>query len=124
MIRSRLWPALAGLAGLTSLTLLALGASGDENVSKRQSTNQGVSQRAKPNLAALDLDKRKSKIERPTKALIARKTAPASAFVNPKVAPGKVRWHATFAAARAASTKSKKPVLLFHLLGKLDDQFC
>lgn len=45
-------------------------------------------------------------------------------FVNPKVEPGKVRWHASYAAAQEAAKKSKKPVLLFQLMGKLDDQFC
>lgn len=43
---------------------------------------------------------------------------------NPKVAPGIVRWHANPAAAHAAAAKSGKPVLLFQLLGKLDDAFC
>lgn len=45
-------------------------------------------------------------------------------FVNPKVEPGKVRWHKTFEEASAAAVKSKKPVMVFHLMGKLDDQFC
>jgi len=43
---------------------------------------------------------------------------------NPKVAPGKVAWHPDLAAACAASAKSKKPVLLFQMMGKLDEQFC
>ncbi len=47
-----------------------------------------------------------------------------AAFDNPKVAPGKVRWHADFAAACAASKESGKPVLLFQLMGNLDDRFC
>lgn len=38
--------------------------------------------------------------------------------------PGLVSWHESFAAALAASRTSKKPVLLFHLLGRLDDPFC
>jgi len=45
-------------------------------------------------------------------------------FVNPKVQPGKVRWHASHKDACAAAVKSKKPVLLFQMMGKLDDQFC
>ena len=32
--------------------------------------------------------------------------------------------NATFAEACEASSHSNKPVLLFHLLGKLDDEFC
>ncbi len=45
-------------------------------------------------------------------------------FVNPKVEPGKVRWHATIQDAQAAALKSKRPVLVFQMMGKLDDQFC
>jgi hypothetical protein len=81
---------------------------------------------------AADLTKRK--VELPTEAVLARgaeavKTEPAKAeadgaFVNPKVAPGKVTWHKDFAEACAASGKSGKPVLLFQMMGKLDDQFC
>ena len=71
----------------------------------------------------------KTRIENPTKALLARRAASAPAVVppavaNPKVQPGKVTWHRTFADACAASGRSGKPVLLFHLMGKLDDQFC
>jgi hypothetical protein len=62
----------------------------------------------------------KSVIERPTERLLATSTG----FVNPKVEPGKVGWHADFASARAASAKSGKPVLLFQMMGKLDDRFC
>jgi hypothetical protein len=43
---------------------------------------------------------------------------------NPSVAPGKVRWHPSFADAQAAAQRSGKPVLLFHMLGQLDRQFC
>lgn len=44
--------------------------------------------------------------------------------LNSKVKPGDVAWHPSFAAAREASECSGKPVLLFQLLGRLDDQFC
>ena len=40
------------------------------------------------------------------------------------VAPGLVRWHADFASACAAAQRSGKPVLLFQLLGQLDQEFC
>jgi len=60
----------------------------------------------------------KSTIEKPAKALLA------GTFVNPKVAPGKVRWHTDFSIACETSKKSGKPVLLFQMMGKLDDQFC
>jgi hypothetical protein len=52
------------------------------------------------------------------------KAAPPAAPANPKVVPGKVRWHASFADAASAAQRSGKPVLLFQMLGKLDDQFC
>jgi hypothetical protein len=45
-------------------------------------------------------------------------------FVNPKVEPGLVKWHKSFEEAQAAAAKTKKPVLVFQLMGKLDDQFC
>jgi hypothetical protein len=67
----------------------------------------------------------KGKIEAAPEALLAASAAPkADAFVNPKVAPGKVSWHPSFQSACAASKASGKPVMLFQLLGKLDDQFC
>jgi hypothetical protein len=44
--------------------------------------------------------------------------------VNPQVKPGDVAWHSNFAAACEASKQSGKPVLLFQLLGKLDEEFC
>jgi hypothetical protein len=72
-------------------------------------------------------DRGKAVIESPAKTVIAN-TAPAKpgadGFVNPKVEPGKVKWHATFAEACAASAKSGRPVMLFQMMGKLDDQFC
>src|SRR5262249_43292646 len=74
------------------------------------------------------VDAGKYKIELPTEQVVALAARPATgtapAFVNPKVEPGKVKWHADFATARAASAKSGKPILLFQLLGRLDDQFC
>jgi hypothetical protein len=43
---------------------------------------------------------------------------------NPRVEPGKVKWHATIADAHAAAQKSGRPVLVFHMMGQLDRQFC
>jgi len=60
-------------------------------------------------------------------ALVAR-TAPAPVRPadgnNPTVPAGKVRWHASFADAQGAAQRSGKPVLLFHMMGQLDRQFC
>jgi hypothetical protein len=43
---------------------------------------------------------------------------------NPKVQPGLVRWHPSLEAACTAAKKSGKPVLLFQMMGRLDEQFC
>lgn len=59
-------------------------------------------------------------IEMPTKKLL----QDSSAEINPKASPGKVHWHPTLAAAQAAAARSGKPVLLFHMMGRLDDRFC
>ena len=40
------------------------------------------------------------------------------------VPPGVVRWHDGLVTARASSAKSGRPVLLFQLLGRLDEEFC
>jgi hypothetical protein len=42
---------------------------------------------------------------------------------NPKVRPGDVKWHPDFDAACAAATKSGRPVLLFQMMGNLDEAF-
>jgi len=66
-------------------------------------------------------DVRKSDIESPLEKTIGALSSPAG---NPKVAPGKVRWHADFATACAASRQTGRPVLLFQMMGNLDDEFC
>jgi hypothetical protein len=71
----------------------------------------------------------KSVIELPATRILAAQTtpaapAPAADIVNPKVQPGKVHWHADREAACRAARKSGKPVLLFQMMGKLDDRFC
>ena len=43
---------------------------------------------------------------------------------NPTVKPGLVKWHASLADAKSAAEKSGKPVLVFHMMGQLDKQFC
>lgn len=79
-----------------------------------------------PNPNPPRLDVGKGTIERPTKNLLASLDyKPAGkGFVNPKVAPGLIRWHPSFEAACAAAKKSGKPVLLFQLMGQLDQEFC
>lgn len=79
-------------------------------------------------------------IESPTERLLAGETEPAAdkhaiseasrgaalqqATVETKTEPGKVRWHDDFEAACLASRESGKPVLLFQLMGQLDEVFC
>ena len=43
---------------------------------------------------------------------------------NPNVKPGLVKWHASLIDAKSAAEKSGKPVLVFHMMGQLDKQFC
>ena len=74
-------------------------------------------------------DYTKSVIELSTEKVLAGGTVPAATpaadnFINPKVQPGKVRWHADYAAACGAAGRSGKPVLLFQMMGRLDQQFC
>ena len=42
---------------------------------------------------------------------------------NPAVPPGLVRWHPDLPAARAAADATGKPVLLFQMIGRLDQRF-
>lgn len=79
--------------------------------------------KAKPNPAVPDITKKR--VELTAERLAALKAAMAAVDAdNPKVEPGKVQWHGSFAAACQAAAKSGKPVLLFHMMGKLDDRFC
>jgi hypothetical protein len=81
---------------------------------------------AAPN--APPVDRTKKVIELRPQALLAGSApapgAPAPAFNNPKVAPGKVRWHADQDTAVKAAARSGKPVLLFLMMGRLDQRFC
>jgi hypothetical protein len=43
---------------------------------------------------------------------------------TPPPGPAGIRWHPSFDAALAAAGRSGRPVLLFQLLGGLDDEFC
>src|SRR5262249_32164036 len=77
-----------------------------------------------------DVSKKKV-VESPTTTLVAESapapapaTKPTDGTNNPAVEPGKVKWHRTLADAQAAAEKSGRPVLLFHMMGQLDKQFC
>ncbi|HEY9868845.1 MAG TPA: hypothetical protein V6D08_06745 [Candidatus Obscuribacterales bacterium] len=80
-------------------------------------------------LSTLPQDMRKMSIEAPTKRIMSSSsstTIPISrdVFVSPKVKPGLVRWHQDFATACSAARTSGKPVMLFQMMGRLDDEFC
>ena len=64
-------------------------------------------------------DMRKSVVELPLKRALA-----AAEVEDGRVKPGLVAWHPSFEAAVEAAGKSGKPVLLFQLLGRLDEEFC
>jgi hypothetical protein len=79
-------------------------------------------------LASLPLQERprdisKAFVEQPLERALAADEAGAPR-ASSKVPPGLVRWHADFEAACAAARSSGKPVLLFQLLGRLDDELC
>lgn len=57
-------------------------------------------------------------------ALTGKGEKSATGSSNPAVAPGKVKWHSDFDTACQAAKKSGKPVLLFQMLGRLDQEFC
>jgi hypothetical protein len=110
-----------GVAGLATLFLARAVADGKAPPPKAPNP-------ASPE-TVMKADRPKAMIEMPAKRILARQTDPTtvtstSDFVNPKVEPGKVRWRKDFAAACRAAKKSCKPVLLFQMMGKLDDQFC
>jgi hypothetical protein len=96
------------------------------------SGNAFYAQQPAPALGPQDLTK--GKIERGPHQVLAQAQAAQLAKAlaaqakaaqdNPKVEPGKVKWHADLATACKAATASGKPVLIFYMMGKLDDKFC
>jgi hypothetical protein len=97
------------LASLGLLALAAVAALGDDKAARPKA----------------NVDASKSvKIEPPTVKVVAKQSATVAKTDNPKVKPGLVNWHKSFEEACTASQKSGKPVLLFQMMGKLDDQFC
>ncbi|HUE72209.1 MAG TPA: hypothetical protein VMP01_15100 [Pirellulaceae bacterium] len=59
----------------------------------------------------------------PDAAAAEESTAATVADDNPRVEPGKVQWHDGVDAAITAAKSSGKPILVFHLLGELDQRF-
>ncbi len=55
---------------------------------------------------------------------VANQTASGTAGLGGEsVTPGLVRWHRTLADACQAAAQSGKPLLVFHLMGSLDERF-
>lgn len=69
--------------------------------------------------AAVRPDVGKSMVEFPVLELLAAAEADMR-----RVAPGLVSWHPSFEKACEAAKASGNPVLLFQLLGNLDEEFC
>ena len=80
-----------------------------------------------PKNPARSLDVSKTLIENSPKKLLAptslRHESSLPISDNPKCKPGLVTWHANLQEAKTASRRSGKPILLFQLLGKLDETF-
>ena len=53
-----------------------------------------------------------------------RGEGPLDKSADRNVKPGDVEWHPDFKAACRAADESGKPVMLFQLMGNLDDRFC
>ena len=66
-------------------------------------------------------DMSKMVIERPVKTLLRERTMEVAPG---KVSAGLVKWHADLKLATEAANRSGKPVMVFHLMGNLDDRFC
>jgi hypothetical protein len=111
-------PRLASLLSLSVLALVAMTAAGDGPPGPQAGKQPGVRRADVTKMVV---------VERPTRRLVAQNSAAlptAGATTNPKVEPGLVKWHPTYAEACAASRRSGKPVLLFQMMGKLDEKFC
>ena len=117
----------AGLTGAAALTIAAFAAEKFDRPKAR--VEQGASSLAGAASAAVKpssvpLYVTKGSIELPLEEVVSRTMPSGTAFVNPKVEPGKVHWHADLEAACRAAKGSGKPVLYFQMMGKLDQKFC
>jgi hypothetical protein len=115
MARTRLFSMISGLAMLLAVSQ----ASGDgqppgfgHDITK--GTVEAAGKTVLSNAAGLNVGTRS----------IANMNAGVPPSDNPKVQPGLVSWHPTIAEACAAAKRTGKPVLLFQLMGKLDERFC
>lgn len=65
----------------------------------------------------------KRALELPTEGVLVRARKVEDGF-DLRAQPGLVPWHADVAAAKVAAAASGRPVLVFQILGRLDDEFC
>ena len=82
-----------------------------------------------PAQAQVQADFRKATLELPTARILKSTDSPKAISASPSAAerscsPGLVRWHSTYKEALQAAQQSGKPVLLFQLMGRLDQEFC
>ena len=64
-------------------------------------------------------DYRKSLVELPLKDVLAPEIMALATPIS-----GPIPWHESLDAAKEAASQSGKPILLFQLLGRLDEEFC
>jgi hypothetical protein len=74
-------------------------------------------------------DMRKAMVELPTAKLLKSSdflsnVAPKKDSSDERTPPGIVAWHSNYDEAVRAAQTSGKPVLLFQLMGNLDEKFC
>jgi hypothetical protein len=114
MARTRLFSMISGLVML--LTLVVSRASGDGQLPpmRAKGSVEAAAKTVLANTAGLNGGA-------PT---VANANAIVPQSDNPKVKPGLVSWHPTMADACAAAKRTGKPVLLFQLMGNLDERFC
>jgi hypothetical protein len=117
MARTHLVSTISGLAMILSLTVSQASGDGQLAPMRHDFTKGGVEATAKTVLANT------AGLSAGTPA-VANVNAGVRQFDNPKVQPGLVSWHPTMAEACAASRRTGKPVLLFQLMGHLDERFC
>lgn len=131
MNRVRMMLGMGSLCGLAAMMFVAAQAAGEDKHARRaDETKKAVETGARralagqPEAARLLRDRGKADIEVPLKTAVKGASATTAEAGNPKVQPGLVKWHPDLATACEAAKRSGKPVLLFHMMGKLDDQFC
>lgn len=91
------------------------------------SSNPAVPDRGE-RIAKMRADLSKLSIERPLKRVITE-AAPVTPLKEERISkgrvkPGNVHWHDSMKSACAAASHSGKPVLVFQMMGKLDQEFC